>query len=136
MRRRRQWSAPDGGLLVPAWSKGCIMNEWAHELMLVISTISSVLAGITALVGEMRMRRLDRVVAAAPEPRYAPTDASPLISPAGVNALGDAHLRQIALKHGYMVSPDDGADIAIRPDQHPVAWGEPIGVAEVAAIIH
>ena len=31
-----------------------------NELMLIISTISSVLAGVTALVGEMRARRRNR----------------------------------------------------------------------------
>ena len=38
------------------------MNELANELMLIISTISTVLAGVTALVSELRMRRRDRIV--------------------------------------------------------------------------
>jgi hypothetical protein len=43
------------------------MNELVNELMLIISTISAVLAGATALVSEMRMRRRDRVISDAPE---------------------------------------------------------------------
>ena len=41
------------------------MNELVNELMLIISTISSVLAGATTLVSEVRMRRLDRIVSNA-----------------------------------------------------------------------
>jgi hypothetical protein len=37
------------------------VNEWMHELMLVVSTFSSVLAGVTAIAGEIRVRRRDRV---------------------------------------------------------------------------
>jgi hypothetical protein len=43
------------------------MNELANELMLIISTISTVLAGVTALVSEMRMRRRDRIASSPPE---------------------------------------------------------------------
>lgn len=43
------------------------MNELVNELMLIISTISSVLAGATALVSEVRMRRRDRIVSNASE---------------------------------------------------------------------
>ena len=43
------------------------MNELVKELMLIISTIATVLAGVTALVNEMRMRRRDRIVSAPPE---------------------------------------------------------------------
>jgi hypothetical protein len=49
------------------WSKGRIVNELVNELMLIISTISSVLAGATALVSEVRMRRRDRIVSNASE---------------------------------------------------------------------
>jgi hypothetical protein len=38
------------------------VNELVNELMLIISTIASVMAGITALVSEVRMRRRDRIV--------------------------------------------------------------------------
>ena len=41
------------------------MNELVNELMLIISTISSVLAGATTLVSEVRMRRRDRLVSNA-----------------------------------------------------------------------
>ena len=41
------------------------LNELVNELMLIISTISSVLAGATTLVSEVRMRRLDRIVSNA-----------------------------------------------------------------------
>ena len=41
------------------------MNELVKELMLIISTIATVLAGVTALVSEMRMRRRDRIVSNA-----------------------------------------------------------------------
>ena len=43
------------------------MNELVNELMLIISTISTVLAGATALANEVRMRRRDRIVSSAPE---------------------------------------------------------------------
>ena len=42
------------------------MSETMNELMLVISTISSVTAGVTALIGEIRARRQDRVVSDSP----------------------------------------------------------------------
>ena len=41
------------------------MNELVNELMLIISTISSVLASATTLVSEVRMRRRDRIVSNA-----------------------------------------------------------------------
>ena len=41
------------------------LNELVNELMLIISTISSVLAGATTLVSEVRMRRRDRIVSNA-----------------------------------------------------------------------
>ena len=41
------------------------MNEVMNELMLVVSTISSLLAGITAIAAEMRMRRRGRIGADA-----------------------------------------------------------------------
>ena len=47
------------------WSKGRIVNELVNELMLIISTISSVLASATTLVSEVRMRRRDRIVSNA-----------------------------------------------------------------------
>jgi hypothetical protein len=37
-----------------------MVNVLANELMLIVSTISSVLAGIAAVAGEMRVRRRDR----------------------------------------------------------------------------
>ena len=49
------------------WSKGRIVNELVNELMLIILTISSVLAAATALVSEVRMRRRDRIVSNASE---------------------------------------------------------------------
>jgi len=49
------------------WSKGRIVNELVNELMLIISTISSVLASATTLVSEVRMRRRDRIVSNASE---------------------------------------------------------------------
>lgn len=52
------------------------MNELVNELMLIISTISTVLAGATALASEMRIRRQHRVISGAPENSdAAPTDA-------------------------------------------------------------
>ena len=41
------------------------LNELVNELMLIISAISSVLAGATTLVSEVRMRRRDRIVSNA-----------------------------------------------------------------------
>jgi len=49
------------------WSEGRIVNELVNELMLIILTISSVLAAATALVSEVRMRRRDRIVSNASE---------------------------------------------------------------------
>ena len=43
------------------------MNESVNELTLIISTISTVLARVTAVVSEMRMRRRDRIVSNPPE---------------------------------------------------------------------
>ena len=43
------------------------MNEMVNELMLIISTVSSVLAGVTALASEVRARRRDRAVSTALE---------------------------------------------------------------------
>jgi hypothetical protein len=56
------------------------VNEWMHELMLVVSTFSSVLAGVTAIAGEIRVRRRDRVGSNAAaslvtRPRYMPEAA-------------------------------------------------------------
>ena len=38
------------------------MNELMHDLMLIVSTVSSVLAGLAALAGEIRARRRHRVL--------------------------------------------------------------------------
>jgi DNA-binding MarR family transcriptional regulator len=41
-----------------------------------------------------------------------------------------------SLERGCAAGADSGADIAIRPDQYPVARRQAAGVAEVAAIVH
>jgi hypothetical protein len=60
-------SAADGAAEALARAKGLVVTGLVNELMLVISTISSVLAGMTAVAGEMRMRRRERACCAAPE---------------------------------------------------------------------
>ena len=44
------------------------MNEMVNEALLIILTVSAVLAGATALASEIRMRR-DRIVSDGPENR-------------------------------------------------------------------
>jgi hypothetical protein len=57
------------------------VNELVNELMLVISTIASVLAGVTAVAAEIRMRRRSCYGAEAPASLNTSTGAEFLSNP-------------------------------------------------------
>lgn len=49
---------------------------------------------------------------------------------------GDPNRCEISVKRRYLRGSDDGADVAVRPDQHPLAGRQAISVLEVTAIIY